>query len=173
MTPDGHPWIGATDPEIIITEFTDYQCFQCNKLHYYLRRIIAQNPDRLKLIHRHFPMDHTVNPLVKQPYHTRAGALALMAIYAAEQGRFWKMNDHLFVIARGQSPIRLEDVAQQVGLDAMALKQALGRKAIRQKLREDISDGIALGIEGTPGFIIDGQVYQAELPPDVIKKLLH
>ena len=172
VTADGHPWIGAVNPEITIIEFTDYQCFQCNKVHYYLRRIIAENPDKIRLVHRHFPMDHAVNPLVKQPYHRRAGALALMSIYAAEKGRFWQMNDFLFTIARGRAPIRIEEVAQQVGLEAQALKQAMGTKAIRKKLRKDISDGIALGIEGTPGFIIDGQVYNAMLPPEIIKKLL-
>jgi protein-disulfide isomerase/uncharacterized membrane protein len=171
-TADGHPWIGAADPEIVITEFTDYQCFQCNKLHYYLRRIIAQKPGKLRLVHRHFPMDHRVNPLVKQPYHMRAGALALMAIYAAEQGRFWPMNDYLFVIARGEAAIRIEDVARKTGLDPDALKQALVDPGIRKKLKQDITDGIQLGIEGTPGFIIDGQVYQAMLPPEILKRLL-
>ena len=172
LTADGHPWIGAADPEITITEFTDYQCFQCNKVHYYLRRIIAENPDRIRLVHRHFPMDHRVNPLVKQPYHMRAGPLALMAIYATEKNLFWPMNDHLFVIARGKQTIRLEQVAQVVGLDTEALKQGLNDPAIRKKLSKDIIEGIRAGITGTPGFIIDGQAYNAMLPPEIIKKLL-
>ena len=173
VTAEGHPWIGAANPEITIIEFTDYQCFQCNKVHYYLRRIIAENPDKIRLVHRHFPMDHRVNPLVKQPYHLRAGPLALMAIYANEKDRFWTMNDHLFVIARGKEAINLADVAQAVGLDKEALKQGLNDQAIRKKLSKDIIDGIKLGIEGTPGFIIDGQVYNAMLPSEIIKKLLH
>lgn len=172
ITEDGHPWIGAVDPEIVITEFTDYQCFQCNKVHYYLRRIVAQKPNKIRLIHRNFPMDHRVNPLVKKPYHVRAGVLALMAIYAAEKGRFWPMNDYLFTIARGEAAINIVDVAQTVGLDADALKRALVDRGLQNKLRKDIIDGLKLGIEGTPGFIINGQVYNAMLPTDVIKELL-
>jgi len=172
FTEDGHPWIGAADPDIVITEFTDYQCFQCNKVHYYLRRIVAQNPDKIRLIHRNFPMDHRVNPLVKKPYHVRAGVLALIAIYAAEKDLFWPMNDYLFTIARGEAAIRIEDVAQMVGLDADALKKALVDRGLQKKLKKDIIGGLKLGIEGTPGFIINEQVYQAMLPPEVIKELL-
>jgi protein-disulfide isomerase/uncharacterized membrane protein len=171
-TADGHPWIGAAEPEIVVTEFTDYQCFQCNKFHYYLRQIVAKKPNKIRLVHRHFPMDHRVNPLIKKPYHVRAGPLALMAIYAAQKGRFWPMNDYLFLIARDEAAIRFEDVAQKVGLDVEGLKQALVDPVIRKKLKKDIHDGIRLGIEGTPGFIIEGQVYNALLPPEVIKKLL-
>jgi uncharacterized membrane protein len=28
ITKDGHPWIGAENPKLIITEYTDYKCFQ-------------------------------------------------------------------------------------------------------------------------------------------------
>ncbi len=40
VTEDGHPWIGANAPVLEITEFTDYQCFQCKKMHFFLRRLI-------------------------------------------------------------------------------------------------------------------------------------
>jgi len=171
-TADGHPWIGAADPEIVITEFTDYQCFQCNKVHYYLRQIVAQNSQKIRLVHRNFPMDHRVNPLVKKPYHTRAGILALMAIHAAEKDRFWPMNDYLFTVARGEAAINIVKAAQTVGLDANALKKALVDSRNHKKLKKDITEGIQLGIEGTPGFIINGQVYQATLPVETIQELL-
>ena len=44
VTADGHPWIGAENPELVITEYADYLCFQCKKMHYYLRELVAQNP---------------------------------------------------------------------------------------------------------------------------------
>jgi uncharacterized membrane protein len=64
ITEDGHPWIGAENPELVIVEFSDYRCFQCKKMHFFLRRIIESNPDKIRLVHRHFPMDHTINPLL-------------------------------------------------------------------------------------------------------------
>lgn len=172
LNADGHPWIGAVKPEIEITEFADYQCFQCNKLHYYLRRIVTAHPDKLRIVHRHFPMDHHFNPLIKKPYHQRAGVLALMAIFAAEKGKFWPMNDYLFTIGRRDGPIQIKEVAGAVGLDAEELANAINSPAIRLRLRQDIRDGLKLGLRGTPGFVINGKVYESLLPPEIFQEIL-
>ena len=37
ITKEGYPWIGAETPQIEITEYADYQCFQCKKMHLFLR----------------------------------------------------------------------------------------------------------------------------------------
>jgi uncharacterized membrane protein/protein-disulfide isomerase len=169
LTEDGHPWIGASEPKVIITEFSDYQCFQCNKIHYYLRQLVTQYPDKLRLVHRHFPMDHRFNPLVKEPYHLRAGPFALAAIYAAEEGVFWKANDYFFQIARMKENISAEKIAEVIGLDKDELEVALNRREIRLQLSRDIREGIQLGFTGTPGFVVNGETFQATLP---IEKLL-
>ena len=69
-------------------EFTDYLCFQCRKMHYYLRDLVARYPDKIRLVHRNYPMDHEFNPMVKEPFHVGAGKMALLAIHAAASGSF-------------------------------------------------------------------------------------
>jgi len=49
ITEDGAPWIGAKDPELVIIEYTDYLCFHCKKKHAYLRQIVAENPEKIRL----------------------------------------------------------------------------------------------------------------------------
>ena len=96
---DGHPWIGAENPILTISEFSDYMCFQCKKMHFILRQLVQSYPDRIRMIHRHFPMDHAYNPLVKDPFHSGSGQMALIALYAQTKGQFWKVNDYLFGLA--------------------------------------------------------------------------
>ena len=117
FTADGHPWVGAQDPEIVITEFADYQCFQCNKMHYYLRRLLIRYPNKVRIIHRHFPMDHTINPLVQKPLHRGSAVLAVLALYAGTQNKFWQMSDLLFSHARQMDRIDIPFLAGQVGLE--------------------------------------------------------
>ncbi|MCI5146744.1 MAG: hypothetical protein D3923_14770, partial [Candidatus Electrothrix sp. AR3] len=84
LTEEGHPWIGAVEPQLTITQFSDYQCFQCNKMHFYLRQLLLRHPDTLRLVHRNYPMDHAVNPkVVPEPFHEGSGHLAKIAILAA------------------------------------------------------------------------------------------
>ena len=171
ITDDGHPWIGASDPVYTVTEFTDYQCFQCKKMHSYLRLIVAQNPEKIRLVHRHFPMDHTINPLVKKPYHVGSGKMALLAIYATTKGKFWEMNDILFNAAQEHDAINIKIISDKVGLDLSDITNQEVSKNILEVLKSDINDGISLGIVGTPGYLINGKVYSGNIPTEIIKKI--
>jgi protein-disulfide isomerase/uncharacterized membrane protein len=172
VTEMGHPWIGAENPKLTITEYTDYQCFQCKKMHFYLRQLIAEHPAKIKLIHRNFPMDHEFNPIVKDPFHVGSGKLSLIAIFAAGQGKFWQMNDILFSMAGEVKQINIRSLATDVGIDQDALVNSINDQNVRQRLAHDIIDGLKLQIDGTPAYVINGNVYLAQLPPEIIKTAL-
>jgi protein-disulfide isomerase/uncharacterized membrane protein len=171
ITEDGHPWIGAEKPELIIVEYYDYRCFQCRKIHYHLRKLIEQYPDKLRIVHRHYPMDHKYNPMVKTRYHEGAGDLALLAIYAQTKGKFWEMNDLLFSIDKYTESISLKDLASRVGLDSDELPHAMYEKQIKDILYYDISRGVSLNIQATPTFIIGDKVYVGRIPIEIFKNI--
>lgn len=171
-TEDGHPWMGAENPEIEIMEFTDYMCFQCKKMHFYLRQLILQYPDKIRIIHRHFPMDHRFNPLVKEPFHVGTGGMALFAIYAAKKEKFWEMNDILFSIKRDTKRIDLKKIARQTGLEFKALANSMNDQELKYALYLDIVYGLKKGVVGTPSYIIDGQVYRGQIPAEVLNRVI-
>ncbi len=170
VTEDGHPWIGAKDPELIITEFADYLCFSCKKNHFHLRRIIQNHPDKIRLVHRHFPMDHIINPLVTDPFHSGSAKLALLAVYATEKGKFWEVNDLLFDIARKKEAVTIKFVAENAGLDFENMQYVFKDYDLWQKLWKDIKEGLRYGMSGTPGYIINDQLYVGHVPPEILKK---
>jgi protein-disulfide isomerase len=172
ITKDGHPWIGAQNPELIITEYTDYKCFQCKKMHFFLRQLIAKHPGKIRLVHRNFPMDHAVNPIVKEPFHVGSGKMALMAIYATSQNKFWQMNDLLFEMAREGNVIDLRELAARLGMDPKILARSVNDPAARRLLQHDILSALKLQIIGTPAFVINENVYMAHIPPEIIRTAL-
>ena len=171
-TGDGHPWIGAENPVLEITEYTDYQCFQCKKMHFFLRQLIANHPEKIRLVHRHFPIDYQFNPIVKRPLHNGSGQMALLAIYAAPKNKFWLMNDLLFEMAGKGKQIRLKKIAKNTGFSLRDLNQALRAPGIRRQLNMDVAAGIKHGITGTPAYVIDDRLHQGQIPPDIISKAL-
>lgn len=173
VTEDGSAWIGAQDPELVITEYTDYMCFHCKKMHAYLRQIVEKNPDKIRLVHKHFPMDHGFgNPIVDSPYHEGAGKLAIAAAYAQYEGRFWEMNDRLYDIPRGVKSIDIKKLAEETGVNLQRLSVAPQIKKLRYKVKRDMTEAIELGIRGTPAYVIDGEVFQGQIPVEAIKKIL-
>lgn len=172
MTDDGYPWIGAEKPVLVIVEFVDYQCFQCRKMHFYLRRLIADYPDKIRLVHRQFPMDHQVNPIVKKPFHIGSGTLALLAISMEGTGAFWDMNDVLFNLVLQRQTINIEGLVKKVDVDPEMVMQRINSPLVRQKLFADIKAGLDLGLTGTPSYLINGKVYNSVIPADIIENVL-
>jgi protein-disulfide isomerase len=172
ITDEGYPWIGAEQPELVITEFTDYQCFQCKKMHFFLRQLMGKYPDKIRLIHRHFPMDDTINPIVGERFHVGSGIMALFAEYAKSEDKFWQMNDILFKMAGHVDYINIKELAEQTGLDYTKLAHATKSSVTRYKVKHDIAVGIKLGITGTPGYLIGGKVYLGQIPPEIISSVL-
>ncbi len=169
LTEEGHPWIGAENPVLTIVEYSDYRCFQCGKMHYYLRDLILSHPKKLRLVHRHFPMDNEVNPLVKEPFHVGAGKMALLTIYASYKGKFWEMNDLMYSIKEN---FNLRTIEKETGISLGELSWALDAKEVKQLLMKDIADGLRLDVSGTPSFQINGKMYFAVIPPEILNRVL-
>ena len=173
VTDDGHPWIGAENPELVITEFSDYRCFQCRKMHFFLRDIVAAHENKIRLVHKHFPMDSDFNSvLVNQPFHEGSGELSMIAVYAQLKGSFWEMNDILYNLPRNVKTIDLRRIAEQSGMNRKNLAAAIRSEKIRKILSRDIWEGMKLRITGTPSYVIDGKVYTGNIPADVFKKYI-
>jgi len=170
-TDDGYPWIGAENPELTIVEFSDYLCFQCKKMHFFLRSLVAQHPDKLRIVHRHFPMDHKFNPIVNEPFHSGAGVLSLIAISAIEQNRFWEANDYLYNYDMSNNAIYLREIANDLNIELKVLQESINKEENRLKLSKDIMFGIKQKFSGTPAFMINGQIYIGQIPPKVIQLL--
>lgn len=171
-TEEGDPWIGALTPEVVIVEYTDYQCFQCKKMHFYLRNLLAEYPDRLKLIHRHFPLDQAVNPLLKESLHPGSGILAKIAIIAAKNNKFWTANDYLFNYDMSNKAIYLKQISEEIGLNLDNLKIGIHTPSVKQKLNEDIISGLKRNIKGTPSYVINDKVYTGQIPPEILEPYL-
>ena len=172
ITEDGHPWIGAENPELVIVEFSDYLCFQCKKMHFFLRRIIQEHPDKIRLVHRNFPMDHTINPIVNEPFHAGAAKLAVVSLFAAQKDKFWEMNDLLYNIDRQTGAVNVRDLAKKAEIDFEEMKHVFGNPNLWIQLQYDIQDGLKYGITGTPGFVINDQVYLGQIPPDILRRFI-
>jgi len=166
---DGDPWMGAAHPLLEIIEFADYQCFQCRKMHFYLRQLVVRHPEKIRLIHRHYPMDDKVNPVVQEPFHVGSGALAILAIHAGLKGKFWEMNDELYELSAESESIDVAAVASRVGLNASEIGAGIRNPQVLAKLSNDIQTDLQLGIAGTPAYLVNGTLSLGTIPPDSLK----
>jgi len=173
FTEDHHPWIGAEQPQLVIHEYTDYLCFQCYKMHFFLRQLVEQYPDAIRIVHHNFPLDHLFNPVVgTEPYHVGAGKMALVAIRMAEQEKFWQLHDELYKIARQGKVLDLAKLGEKININPDYLASAFYDPGVLNLLKKDIYRGIQQGIIVTPSFVIEDNTYSGTLPEDILDRIL-
>jgi len=170
VTKDGHPWIGAVQPRLGVVEFSDYECPHCRDRHAELRRRIEQHPDGLRLVHRHYPLDQACNPAVRLPFHQRACEYARLAWCAQAAGKFWEANDRLFAAHDAHETVTAASLAATLGLDPVALEACVAGAEAADAIGADIAAGRAVGVSGTPAFLVDGRLYPAVVPEEVLRR---
>jgi protein-disulfide isomerase/uncharacterized membrane protein len=169
FTGDGSCWIGAPFPVLEIIEFSDYRCPFCRLAHARMRELVKQYPDRIRLTHKHFPLDTACNPAMQRQLHANACQMAKIAYCAGVQGRFWDANDRLFSLPNDVT-IDPEHIASELELESQAFLTCLDSSAAAEHVQKDVEEGIRLRISATPTFIIDGELYTGRIPEEVVRQ---
>ncbi|HUU03613.1 MAG TPA: vitamin K epoxide reductase family protein [Myxococcota bacterium] len=165
-TPEGHEWIGAARPDVVITEYSDYECPFCHRAHMTVRQVVRERKDWLRLVHVQVPLDDKCNPMIKRPFHRNACDCARAAICAAGQDGFWPMNDALFLRRCGLDAGGLVVLARKLGLDADAFRVCMKDPRSLRLLQADLSECRSVAKEcremgrrfGTPTFTVGDKV---------------
>ncbi|WP_371501354.1 DsbA family protein [Kitasatospora sp. NBC_00374] len=128
----------------------ELQCPDCRTALDDVRALRAQYGDALTVELRHFPLEK----------HKHAYAAAEAAQEAFDQGRGWEYVEAVLgrveELERGGQAF-LVSVAEELGLDAEELDLALidGRHMLL--VDADQAEGKAIGVSGTPTYVIAGQ----------------
>jgi len=123
------------------------------------------NTGKVRFVYRDFPIDG----------HLQAPLAALAAECAEDQSKFQEMHDAIFL---GQSewagnPV-VEDIlagyAETVGLDLETYKSCMSARTHVNEVRDDLVDGLAVGVNGTPTFFVNGKYVSGALPYESVFK---
>lgn len=162
--PEGRPW-GAQPQALLVTEFSDYECPYCAKVHEENRTKFKGRSD-LRLVRKQFPLDPSCNPAVKKPIHPNACALARAALCAGTMGKFEAMDDALFANQERGAPVDV--LAERIGLDVGRFRACLEAPETSSRLAAEIAEGIQAGIRVTPTFVIGRVSYPGSIPPEAL-----
>jgi protein-disulfide isomerase/uncharacterized membrane protein len=170
---DGLHWKGSPNPLMVIHEFTDFECPHCRKAHLMLNKLMSNYPGKLRVYHRHFPLDHNCNRMIPSPFHPRACELSRIAVCAAQQGRFWEMTDYLFHNAEEirNSRRSADDIARSLELDMGKFQCCMGEADSLDTVLSDIEAALELELKGTPAYVINGTVYYGKIPDEALEAL--
>jgi len=151
------PAKGPADAPVTITVFSDFQCPYCSRLVPFVDEVLAQNPDKVRLVFKQFPLR----------MHNFALPAALASLAAREQGKFWPMHDLLFANSSQLSDEKIRGIAQQVGLDMARFDKDRNAQKLRDEVLRDQRQGQEAGVQGTPSVYINGKLLRDRSLPGV------
>jgi protein-disulfide isomerase len=148
----GLPSLGPSDAKVTIVEFLDPACETCALFFPEVKRMLAANPGRLRLVTRHVP------------FHPGADAVVAMLEAAHLQGRYWEaleallraqdrwVNNH-----RVQPDAAMAVLGNVPGLDMARLRADVQRPEVRERAAQDFADAKALKVVKTPEYFVNGR----------------
>jgi protein-disulfide isomerase len=159
------PVLGKKDANVVVHVFSDYQCPFCKRAEVPMPgqdgKIDLTHPERgaglmaardkykdqIAVVWHDFPLG----------FHNRARPAANFAKEAkAQKGNdtYWKIHDELFASQPKLEDADFEAIAKKHGLDWAKCKSAIDTDKYKAEIEQDMKDGAAIGVTGTPAFVI-------------------
>lgn len=137
---------GLENAPVTLVEYGDYQCPYCGLAYPIVKAVQERMGNRMRFVFRNFPLTEM---------HAHAFAAAQLAEAAGAAGKFWDMHDMLYEHQQALEAVNLRLYAQKLGLDPDGITAMAARAD--EKIRADFMGGVRSGVNGTPGFFINGQ----------------
>jgi protein-disulfide isomerase len=162
LTKPGLEMTGASNPDLTIVEYFDYNCPFCKQVVPTLKQLLAEDK-KLALVYKDWP--------VLGESSTYAARCALAAGW---QDKYFIAHDALLSGPRLRRNDQIEAILSGAGVDLDRLKKDLAAHAgeITALLARNDSEAHALDLDGTPGIMVGRQLMPGGADVDFFRKLI-
>jgi protein-disulfide isomerase len=156
------PKLGDPSAQLVIVEFTGYQCASCQAESELIRQVVSLYNGRIGYILRDYPTKD-------DEWSVR---LAEAAACANDQGKFWIMHDRMSVRPLIPDRALLDTIAQGAGLDMESFKSCFDGRNHQARIRQDVLDGQSFGVVSAPTMFVNGRMIQGQITEAELYKIV-
>jgi protein-disulfide isomerase len=154
------PVLGNPDGDVTLVEFFDYRCGYCRAVANDVLAAVEEDGN-VRLIMREFPIlgEDSVEA-------------ARVALAASKQDVYQDFHMRLMTEVSGVNAARALALAAEMGLDMERLHADMQAPEINAELRRSFQIAEALDINGTPAFVIGGELVPGAVSREQIEDLI-
>lgn len=154
------PAVGPDAASVTLVEFFDYACGYCKGVSRDLKALIDEGGD-LRFVFKEFPI-------------LGEGSLfaARAALAARNQGKYVDFHFALMAVPASPTEKIVMKVAQSVGLDGDRLRVDMAAPEIDAAIKRNLELAKALGITGTPSFVLGETLIPGVIEITKLKELI-
>jgi len=145
---------GSSD--VVLVEFLDFECEACGAAYPIIEQLREEYAGEVTFVARYFPL----------PGHFNSERAARAVESAARQGKFEEMYQRMFETQSswGEQQEPLDDLfreyAVEIGLDMDQYDADYASDEVADRVQRDVADGTDLGVQGTPTFYLNGELFE-------------
>lgn len=154
------PATGNPKGDVTLVEFFDYNCGYCKVAFKDVQTLVAEDKN-LKVVFKDIPILGETSLLASR-----------YALAAGKQNKYWEYHTALMSHQGAVNEGVLTKVAETVKLDVKKLKADADSAEVRAKIEKNLELARALGITGTPAFIVADKALRGHYGVDALRKAI-
>lgn len=159
---DGAPMKGPDDAPIMIVEFSDFQCPFCRRVQPTIAELQSKYGDKIRWSFKDLPLISI---------HPEAQKAAEAARCAGDQEKFWEYRAKMFANTEINADLHTQ-TAEELGLDQPKFQECLESGRYAEAVQADSEEAAAMGISGTPAFLINGVLLSGAQPLEAFEQVI-
>jgi protein-disulfide isomerase len=167
--PDDPMALGEADAPVVMIAYSEFQCPFCGKFARDTEPTLVEkyvDEGTLRIEWRDFPY---LGP--ESEVAARAGRAA------AAQDSFWEFEEAMYADQLPPNSGNLDEdhvagVADDIGLDVDRFREDMASSQVERAVQEDFAEGQAIGVTGTPAFLINGVPVIGAQPTEVFEQTI-
>jgi len=157
-----HVVLGNPQGDVTLVEFFDYNCGYCKRALSDLVNLIKEDP-KLRVVLKEFP--------VLGQGSVEAAQVALAAqMQDGSAKKYFDFHQKLLGQRGRADKARALAVAKEVGYDVARIERDMGSDSVRAAIAEDMKLAEALGLNGTPSYVVGDEVVIGAVGHDALKQ---
>ncbi len=151
---------GNPQGDVLVVEFADYNCGWCKRAHNGVLNAVAKDGN-VRFLYKEFPVLGEMSRFASQA-----------ALASDDQDAYGDFNNRLMNQPGRLSESAVLSLAEEMGLDVERLTADMDSPQIEAVLENNKRIARALGIEGTPAFLIGDRLYRGYLDEDELEQAI-
>lgn len=160
---------GGPDAPLVLVEYSDFECSFCRRGYETVMDLMDRYGDDLQFVYKHLPLNFHQNAMLASQYYE--------ALRLQDHQKAFDFHDKLFEqherIRNGKS--FFDSIAEEVGADMERLEADVSSDEVIARIEEDKQEAAQFGMQGTPGFVLNGVpvrgAYPAEHFVEIVEEL--
>jgi protein-disulfide isomerase len=151
---------GNPTGDVVIVEFNDYQCPYCKRAYQAVKSVTGAD-GKVKIVYKDLPILGEASRIA-----------SLAALASIKQGKHLALHGALMEFTGKLDRDKIFEIASSVGIDRAQLEKDMEDPKLKQIIDRNMALASALGIRGTPAFVVGKQFVPGAVDAATLKKLI-